>query len=63
MIVGVGSDVVDLARFTQALARPPHFAHRRFTGGERVAPARSPAARFAAKEARAASSRCRVTVD
>lgn len=60
MIVGVGIDVVDIARFERALARTPRLAHRLFTDAERTAtaavPPRSPgslAARFAAKEAAA----------
>ena len=52
MIVGVGIDVVDIARFERALERTPGLAARLFTGHEqqsgRVA---SLAARFAAKEA------------
>jgi holo-[acyl-carrier protein] synthase len=51
MIVGVGIDVVEIARFTQALARTPGLAGRLFTDGERVLPPQSLAARFAAKEA------------
>jgi len=51
MIVGVGIDVVDIGRFTQALARTPSLAVRLFTEGERKLPPHSLAARFAAKEA------------
>jgi len=51
VIVGVGIDVVDLARFEQALARTAGLAGRLFTDGERRLPVRSLAARFAAKEA------------
>jgi holo-[acyl-carrier protein] synthase len=51
MIVGVGIDVVDIARFTQALARTKGLAARLFTEGERALPPHSLAARFAAKEA------------
>jgi holo-[acyl-carrier protein] synthase len=51
MIVGVGIDVVDLARFERALTRTPGLAGRLFTAGERDLPPRSLAARFAAKEA------------
>lgn len=57
MIVGVGLDVVDIARFAAALDRTPGLAVRLFTPAERVLPdggARpllSLAARFAAKEA------------
>ena len=51
MIAGVGIDVVDIARFTQALTRTPSLAGRLFTEGESGLPAHSLAARFAAKEA------------
>jgi holo-[acyl-carrier protein] synthase len=51
MIIGVGIDVVDIARFERALRRSPGLAVRLFTEGERSLPARSLAARFAAKEA------------
>ena len=51
MIVGVGIDVVDIARFEQALTRTPNLARRLFTDGERALPLHSLAARFAAKEA------------
>jgi holo-[acyl-carrier protein] synthase len=51
MIVGVGIDVVDIARFERALARTPGLAGRLFTDGELGLPPRSLAARFAAKEA------------
>jgi holo-[acyl-carrier protein] synthase len=51
MIVGVGIDVVDIARFEQALTRTHSLAARLFTEGERGLPPRSLAARFAAKEA------------
>lgn len=51
MIVGVGIDVVDLERFARSLERTPSLAARLFTAGERELPARSLAARFAAKEA------------
>lgn len=52
MIVGVGIDVVDIARFGRALARTPRLAARLFTDGERQAGNdASLAARFAAKEA------------
>jgi holo-[acyl-carrier protein] synthase len=51
MIVGVGLDVVDIARFERSLTRTPGLAGRLFTQGERGLPARSLAARFAAKEA------------
>jgi holo-[acyl-carrier protein] synthase len=51
MIVGVGIDVVDIGRFSQALARTPGLAVRLFTEGERKLPPHSLAARFAVKEA------------
>jgi holo-[acyl-carrier protein] synthase len=51
MIVGVGIDVVDIARFERSLVRTPGLAVRLFTEGERARPPRSLAARFAAKEA------------
>lgn len=57
MIVGVGVDVVDVARLERALARTPQLAARLFRPAERVTATRrsrsvsSLAARFAAKEA------------
>jgi holo-[acyl-carrier protein] synthase len=51
VIVGVGIDVVDLARFEESLARSEGLADRLFTKSERGLPVRSLAARFAAKEA------------
>jgi holo-[acyl-carrier protein] synthase len=51
MIVGVGIDVVDIARFQATLERTPGLAARLFTPGERVLKPASLAARFAAKEA------------
>ncbi|MHB8340648.1 MAG: holo-ACP synthase [Mycobacteriales bacterium] len=50
--MGVGVDVVDVSRFSRALARTPRLAERLFTPAERTRrdPA-SLAARFAAKEA------------
>ena len=51
MIVGVGIDVVDVARFEQTLARTPGLRTRLFTPGERERSVASLAARFAAKEA------------
>ncbi|WP_433176303.1 holo-ACP synthase [Actinoallomurus sp. CA-150999] len=51
MIVGVGIDVVDVARFARSLERTPNLALRLFTDHERELPVRSLAARFAAKEA------------
>ena len=51
MIVGVGIDVCDIARFAQTLLRTPALAARLFTEGEQNLLPRSLAARFAAKEA------------
>ena len=51
MIVGVGVDLVDVARFERALEKTPRLRERLFTEGERGLPVRSLAARFAAKEA------------
>jgi holo-[acyl-carrier protein] synthase len=51
VIVGVGIDVVDVARFARSLERTPGLATRLFTDHERDLPPRSLAARFAAKEA------------
>ena len=50
-IVGVGVDVVDLARFERALNRTPRLRERLFADDERALPVRSLASRFAAKEA------------
>jgi holo-[acyl-carrier protein] synthase len=51
-VVGIGVDVVDVARFEKILQRTPTMAERLFTASERevVRPERL-AARFAAKEA------------
>lgn len=51
MIIGVGIDVVDVARFEQALARTPGLRARLFTDAEQQLAVASLAARFAAKEA------------
>jgi holo-[acyl-carrier protein] synthase len=57
MIVGVGIDVAEIARFGEALERTPNMADRLFLPGELYAPGgdrrgvASLAARFAAKEA------------
>jgi holo-[acyl-carrier protein] synthase len=51
VIIGVGIDVVDVARFGQTLERTPRLADRLFTDLERSLPLASLAARFAAKEA------------
>ncbi|WP_433891859.1 holo-ACP synthase [Streptomyces sp. CA-111067] len=61
MIVGVGIDVAEIARFAEALARTPGMAERLFTPSELTLPDGAPrgtaslAARFAAKEALAKS--------
>ncbi|MGJ6962626.1 holo-ACP synthase [Streptosporangium sp. G11] len=51
MIVGIGVDVVDVARFEATLARTPALRGRLFTEGESTLATASLAARFAAKEA------------
>ena len=55
MIVGIGVDVCDVARFEDSLRRTPALAGRLFTAAEQDRPAAtataSLAARFAAKEA------------
>lgn len=51
VIVGVGIDVVDVARFMATLRRVPRLRERLFTPAERDLPDASLAARFAAKEA------------
>jgi holo-[acyl-carrier protein] synthase len=51
MILGIGVDVVDLARFERAAARTPTLLERLFTPAERKLPLHSLAGRFAAKEA------------
>ncbi|MCU1545145.1 MAG: holo-ACP synthase [Homoserinimonas sp.] len=56
MIIGIGVDLVDLARFERAASRTPKLINRLFAEGEqaqggRPLPLRSLAARFAAKEA------------
>ena len=51
MIVGLGVDVVDLARFERAVSRTPRLRDRLFAESERELPLRSLAGRFAAKEA------------
>jgi holo-[acyl-carrier protein] synthase len=50
-IVGIGVDVVDLARFRATLERTPSVRERLFTPAEAALPVESLAARFAAKEA------------
>jgi holo-[acyl-carrier protein] synthase len=51
MTVGVGVDVVDIARFQASLERTPAMLAKLFTPAEAVLPIESLAARFAAKEA------------
>ena len=55
MIIGVGIDVVDVARFEETLERTPSLLERLFTPEERSVGIASLAARFAAKEALAKS--------
>jgi holo-[acyl-carrier protein] synthase len=50
-VVGIGVDVVDLARFAATLERTPTVRERLFTAGEATLSVESLAARFAAKEA------------
>lgn len=50
-IVGIGVDVVDLARFAASLDRTPELRDRLFTDAEAALPIESLAGRFAAKEA------------
>ncbi len=51
MIVGVGTDLVEVARLEEALERTPTMRTRLFTAAEAGLPVESLAARFAAKEA------------
>lgn len=51
MIDGVGIDVVDISRFSEALERTPGMKERLFTIAEQAKSMSSLAARFAAKEA------------
>lgn len=51
MIVGIGVDVCDVARFEESLRRTPSLRERLFTTQERERTVVSLAARFAAKEA------------
>jgi holo-[acyl-carrier protein] synthase len=50
-VVGIGVDVVDLARFRATLERTPGVRDRLFTPAEAALSVESMAARFAAKEA------------
>lgn len=51
MIVGIGVDTVELARFARALQRAPRLRERLFTPAERERSLASLGARFAAREA------------
>lgn len=51
MIVGIGVDLVDVARFEKAIQNTPKLKDRLFTIGEKDLNTYSLAARFAAKEA------------
>ncbi|MFL6060171.1 MAG: holo-ACP synthase [Marmoricola sp.] len=51
MTIGVGVDVVDIARFSASLERTPALRAKLFTPAEAELPLESLAARFAAKEA------------
>ena len=51
MIVGLGTDLVEIARLEQTLERTPTLRERLFTTAEASLPVSSLAARFAAKEA------------
>lgn len=51
MILGIGVDTVDVARFEQQLTRTPRLKERLFTESESGFSSASLAARFAAKEA------------
>lgn len=51
MIVGIGVDLVDIARFERTIDRTPRLLERLFSPAERQLKPRSLAARYAAKEA------------
>lgn len=51
MILGIGVDIVDIARFERQLERTPALLPRLFAEAERALPVPSLAVRFAAKEA------------
>ena len=51
MILGIGVDVVDVARLARSIEATPSLRERLFTETERELPLNSLAARFAAKEA------------
>jgi len=50
-VLGVGIDVVDIARFAASVERTPALRAKLFTPAEAALPVESLAARFAAKEA------------
>ncbi|MFT4213701.1 MAG: holo-ACP synthase [Microbacterium sp.] len=51
MIVGIGVDLVDIARFERSIQRTPRLLERLFAPAERRLKPHSLAARYAAKEA------------
>jgi holo-[acyl-carrier protein] synthase len=51
VIVGIGVDLVDIARFERTLERTPRLLQRLFSPAEQTRSPRSLAARYAAKEA------------
>ncbi len=51
MIVGIGVDLVEIARFESAMTNTPKLGERLFSEGEKTLSGYSLAARFAAKEA------------
>jgi holo-[acyl-carrier protein] synthase len=51
VIVGIGVDLVDIARFERSIERTPRLIERLFAPSERTLPPHSLAARYAAKEA------------
>jgi holo-[acyl-carrier protein] synthase len=51
VIVGIGVDLVDIARFERTIERTPRLLERLFSPAEQTRPPRSLAARYAAKEA------------
>ena len=63
MIVGLGVDLVDIARFERTLERTPRLLERLFSPAEQTRSPRSLAARYAAKEAliKALGDHCGIT--
>ena len=51
MIIGLGTDLVEIVRLEEALERTPTLREKVFTPAEATLPTESLAARFAAKEA------------